>query len=49
MPNLDSNILSNIYYASIGSKILRFAKTNSDINTFMLFESTFKKNAGAGK
>ena len=35
MPYLDSNIPSNIYYESIGSGILRFARTTSYINTFV--------------
>ena len=35
MPHLDSNIPSNIYYASIGFKVLRFARNSSDINTFL--------------
>ena len=32
MSYLESNIPSNIYYVSIGSEILRFAKTTSDSN-----------------
>ena len=35
MPHLDSNIPSNIYDASIGSEILRFARTTSDKITFV--------------
>ena len=35
MPHLDSNIPSNICYVSIGSEILRFARTTSDINTLL--------------
>ena len=31
---IKSNIPSNIYYASIGSEILRFARTTSDGSTF---------------
>ena len=43
MPHLDSNIPSNIYYTSIGSKISRFAKTTSDINTFTKLSSCLLK------
>ena len=32
MAYLDSNIPWNIYYTSIGSEILRFARTASDSN-----------------
>ena len=35
MPHLDSNNPSNIYYASIDSKMLRFARSTLDINTFV--------------
>ena len=31
MPQLDSNIASNIYYASIDFEILRFTRTTLDI------------------
>ena len=35
MPHLDSNILSNIYYASLASQILRFHRNTSGSNTFI--------------
>ena len=35
MPHLDSNILSNIYYASLASQILRFDRNTSGSNTFI--------------
>ena len=44
MPHLDSNIPSDIYYASIGSEILKFARSTSDINTFLtLFSCLLRK------
>ena len=43
MPNLDSNIPSNIYDARIGSEILRFARINSDINTFTTLSNRLLK------
>ena len=39
----DSIISSNIYYASIGSKILMFFKTNSDKNTFVTLSNRLLK------
>ena len=35
MLHLDSDFLSNIYYASIGSQTLKFARTTSDSDTFI--------------
>ena len=35
MPHLDSNILSNFYYASLASQILRFDRNTSGSNTFI--------------
>ena len=49
MPHLESNIPPNIYYASIGSEILRFVRTNSESNNFITIESTFQKNAETGQ
>ena len=43
MPHFDSNIPSNIYYASIGSGILSFVKTTSDINTFVTLSNRLLK------
>ena len=43
MQHLDSNIPWNICYASIGSKILRFARTTLDINTFITLCNCFLK------
>lgn len=31
MPYLDSNMLSKIFYASVGSEILRIARTTTDL------------------
>ena len=39
----DSIIPSNIYYASIGSKILMHFKTNSDKNTFVTLSNRLLK------
>ena len=35
MPHLDRNIPSNIYYATIGSAILIFARTTSEVNCLL--------------
>ena len=43
MPHLDSNIPSNIYYAYIGSKILWFARTTLDKNTFLTLTNLLLK------
>ena len=43
MPHLDSNIPSKIYDAPIGSEILRFARINSDINTFTTLSNRLLK------
>ena len=43
MPHLDSNIPSNIYYASIGFKVLRFDRNSSDINTFLTLSNCLWK------
>ena len=43
MPHLDSNIPSNICYASIGFKVLRFARNSSDINTFVTLSNCLWK------
>ena len=50
MPHWGSNIPSNIYYASMGSEVVRFAETTSDINTSVtLFSCLLKKNAETRK
>ena len=43
MPHLNSNIPSNIYYPSIGAKILQFSRTTSDISTFVTFSNCLLK------
>ena len=43
MSYLESNIPSNIYYVSIGSEILRFAKTTSDSNNFITLATQIMK------
>ena len=43
MPHLDNNIPSNIYNASMGSEILKFPVTTSDINTFVTLSLRFIK------
>ena len=44
IPHSDSNVLSNIYYASIGSETLRFPRNSSGINTFLtLFSRLLKR------
>ena len=43
MQNLDSNILSNVYYASICSEILRFDRATSDMNTFVTLPNLLLK------
>ena len=43
MSCLDSNIPSNVYYASIGSEILRFARTTSDENIFVTLSNPVLK------
>ena len=43
MPHLGSNVPSEISYASIGSEILRFARTTSDSNAFITFANQFLK------
>ena len=35
MSRFNNNILSNIYFASIGSEVLSFARTISEINSFV--------------
>ena len=48
MQHLDSNIPSNISCASICSQILRFARTSSNINTFVTLPNCFKENTKQG-
>ena len=43
MPHLDSNIPSNIYYACESFEVLRFARTTSDINTFVTLSDRLLK------
>lgn len=43
IPYLEINIPSNIYYASIGSEILNFARTTSHINTFVTLSNRLLK------
>ena len=43
MPQFDSNITWNIYCASIGSEILKFARTISDMNTFVTLSNRLLK------
>ena len=43
IPHLDSNIPLNIYYASIGSEILKFARTASDSKTFATLSNRLLK------
>ena len=43
MPHLDNNIPSNIYNTSMGSEILKFPITTSDINTFVTLSLRFIK------
>ena len=41
--HLDSNISSNIYYESIGFDIIKFVRTNSDVDTFVTLPSCLLK------
>ena len=43
MPHLGSNIPSNIYYASIGSEVSKFARTTSNINNFVTLSNRLLK------
>ena len=43
MPYLDNNIPSNIYCEFIGCEILRFARTTSDINCFVIHSNRLLK------
>ena len=43
MSHLDNNIPSNIYYASIRSENIRFARTTFDINSFLTLSNRLLK------
>ena len=43
MSQLDSNIPSNIYYGSLESEIISFARTTTDSNTFITIANQFLK------
>ena len=44
MPYLDSNIPSKIFYSTIGSEVLRFARTTTSLEDFIrLVNSLFKR------
>lgn len=47
MPYLNRNIPSSIFYASIGSEVVRFARTTTDSNAFITLAN--KKNEETGQ
>ena len=49
MPHLDSNIPSNIYYASKSFEVLMITRTTSDINTFLTLSDRLLKRMRNGE